>query len=46
MGTNPVSIAPPTNRALVPEGYYLLFVVEDRGGTLVPCIKGKFVRVY
>jgi len=41
-----LSVLPPTSPTLVPEGYYLLFVVEDRGGTLVPCIKGKFVRVY
>jgi len=40
-----INVIPPTNPAEVPEGFYMLFVVEDRLGTRVPCVKGKFVKV-
>ncbi len=42
-----MEILAPPDPAMAPEGYYLLFVVELRqsGNTLVPSVKGEFVKV-
>ena len=36
---------PPPHAAMAPEGYYLLFVVQERNSVRVPSTKGVFVKL-